>query len=53
MPGTGTILDSTVISMRPIDVTQPLRHGSGGITTNCPANLPDDREIFKVDYTRK
>ncbi|CAF3072156.1 unnamed protein product [Rotaria socialis] len=47
MPGTGTILDSTIISMRPMDMTQPLRHGSGGTTTNF-STVPDDREIFKA-----
>ncbi|CAF4104264.1 unnamed protein product, partial [Rotaria magnacalcarata] len=47
MPGTGTILDSTIISMRPMDMTQPLRHGTGGTTTNF-STVPDDRETFKA-----
>jgi hypothetical protein len=47
MPATGTILDSTVISMRPVDVTITARQGSAGTTTTI-TNLPDDREIFNV-----
>ncbi len=48
MPSTGGVVDSTIISMRPIDVIPTSRQISAGITTTV-ANLPDDREIFKVN----
>ncbi len=53
MPASGTILDSTIIPMRPIDNPQtttiaPAR-ASLGTTTTSAATL-DDREIFKVYF---
>jgi len=47
MPSTGGVVYSTIISMRPIDVIPTSRQLSAGITTTT--NVPDDREIFKVD----
>jgi hypothetical protein len=47
MPSTGGVVDSTIISMRPIDVIPTSRQLSAGITT-ATSSVPDDREIFKV-----
>jgi hypothetical protein len=48
MPSTGGVIDSTIISMRPIDVIPTSRQLSTGVTTTT-TNVPDDREIFKVE----
>ena len=52
MPASGNNLDSTIISIRPNDITQqiPLTRNSLGTTTITTAQL-DDREIFKVRPT--
>ena len=52
MPASGNNLDSTIISIRPNDITQqiPLTRNSLGTTTITTAQL-DDREIFKVRAT--
>ena len=47
MPSTGGVVDSTIVSMRPIDVIPTSRQGSAGITTTTA--IPDDREIFNVN----
>ncbi|CAF3644223.1 unnamed protein product [Rotaria sordida] len=47
MPSSGTILESTSVSMRPIDMNQTVRHGSIGAAANY-STIPDDREIFKA-----
>ncbi|CAF3449440.1 unnamed protein product [Rotaria socialis] len=47
MPVTGGVVDSTIISVRPIDVIPTSRQSSTGITTTA-VNAGDDREIFKV-----
>jgi hypothetical protein len=49
MPASGTILDSTIVSMRPMDVTITARHGSIGPAATI-ITIPDDREIFKVYF---
>jgi len=48
MPASGAVLDSTHISMRPVDIPQTTvtTRGSLGTITNI-ANPSDDREIFK------
>jgi len=48
MPSTGGVVDSTIISMRPIDVIPTSRQLSAGVTTTT-TSVPDDREIFKVN----
>lgn len=48
MPSTGGVVDSTIISMRPIDVIPTSRQLSAGTTTTT-GPVPDDREIFKVN----
>lgn len=50
MPSTGGVVDSTIISMRPIDVIPTSRQLSAGATTTT-VPVPDDREIFKVDLS--
>jgi hypothetical protein len=50
MPGSGAILDSTIISMRPVDIPQTTTttgRGSLGPSTMI-INPPDEREIYKV-----
>jgi len=51
MPGSGTILNSTIISMRPVDIPQTTTtttgRGSLGPSTMI-INPPDEREIYKV-----
>lgn len=49
MPSTGGVVDSTIVSMRPIDVIQTTRQNSGGITT-AAATVVDDGEIYKVVF---
>jgi len=46
MPSTGGVVDSTIISMKPIDVIPTSRQLSAGATTTT--SIPDDREIFKA-----
>jgi hypothetical protein len=46
MPSTGGVVDSTITSMRPIDVIPTSRQLSAGVTTTT--TVPDDREIFKA-----
>lgn len=48
MPSTGGIVDSTIESMRPIDVIPNSRQPSAGVTTTA-TTIPDDGEIFKVE----
>jgi hypothetical protein len=48
MPGPGTILDSTIISMRPVDIPQTTTARSSLGSSTMIINPPDDREIFKV-----
>ncbi|CAF1320835.1 unnamed protein product [Adineta ricciae] len=49
MPPTGGVVDSTIVSMRPIDVIPTSRQPSAGAgTTTTTTNVPDDREIFKA-----
>jgi hypothetical protein len=50
MPASGSILDSTIISMRPVDIPQTTARSSIGITTTIKT-LQDDREIFKVYFS--
>ncbi|CAF2405174.1 unnamed protein product [Rotaria sp. Silwood2] len=47
MPSSGTVLESSSVSMRPMDMIQTVRHGSVGTATIC-STIPDDREIFKA-----
>jgi hypothetical protein len=47
MPSTGGVVDSTSVSMRPIDIIPTSRQASAGTTTMNA--VPDDREIFKVE----
>ncbi|CAM4742593.1 unnamed protein product [Rotaria magnacalcarata] len=47
MPVTGGVVDSTNISVRPIDVIPTSRQPPAGITMTA-VNAVDDREIFKV-----
>jgi len=50
MPASGTTLDSTNISMRPVDIP-PITTARGSLgTTTTITNLSDDREIFKALY---
>ena len=48
MLATGAILDSTIVSIRPMDVVPAVRPSSTGMTTTM-LTAPDDREIFKVN----
>ncbi|CAF0809060.1 unnamed protein product [Adineta ricciae] len=47
MPATGSVLESSIISMAPANIIPTTRQGSAGHTTTH-TNLPDDREVFKV-----
>jgi hypothetical protein len=47
MLATGAILDSTIVSIRPMDVAPTGRSSSTG-TTTIMISAPDDRELFKV-----
>ncbi|UJR28304.1 hypothetical protein I4U23_009549 [Adineta vaga] len=47
MPSTGGVVDSTIVSIRPIDVIPTSRQPSAGTATTT-TNAPDDREIFKA-----
>jgi hypothetical protein len=49
MPSTGGVVDSTIVSMRPIDVIPTSRQPSAGVTTTTNVAIPDDREIFNVN----
>jgi hypothetical protein len=48
MPSTGGVIDSTIVSIRPIDVIPTSRQPSVGVTTTT--TIPDDREIYKVNF---
>jgi hypothetical protein len=48
MPATGGVVDSAIVSMRPIDGIPTSRQPSAGVSTTT-TTVPDDREIFKVD----
>jgi len=47
MPSTGGVVDSTIVSMRPIDVISNSRQPSAGPATSSTGG-PDDREVFKA-----
>lgn len=47
MPSTGGVVDSTIVSMKPIDVIPTSRQASAGVTTTT-SGIPDDKEIFNV-----
>ncbi|CAF0809123.1 unnamed protein product [Rotaria sordida] len=47
MPSTGGVVDSAIVSMKPIDVIPTSRQPSAGITTTT-TTLIDDGEIFKA-----
>ncbi|CAF1344616.1 unnamed protein product [Adineta ricciae] len=47
MPATGSVLESSIISMAPANIIPTTRQGPAAHTTTH-TNLPDDREVFKV-----
>lgn len=47
MPSTGGVVDSTIISMKPIDVL-PTSKQSTQANQSLTINSPDEREVFNV-----